>query len=115
VEDLAVYPFQACGFGVLDYQLHQDPAQASAVKVRSQQDRILAGLMDRVGVESDDAEHLTAGLIDGDKGHRACIIELRQFGDELCENSLMESKKRSRKSSLVTWREGRESETRHPV
>src|SRR6202022_1240281 len=56
--------------------------------VRSEQNRILAGLLDRVGVEPDDAEHLATGFIDGYKGHRAQIIELRQFGDELMREFL---------------------------
>jgi hypothetical protein len=88
LENLAGYLFQAFGFAVLDDQLHQGPAQASALEIRSQEDRILAGLMNSVGVEPDDAEYLAAGFIDGDKGHRARIIELRQFGDELMREFL---------------------------
>src|ERR1700687_1313498 len=88
LENLAGYLFQAFGLGVLDDQLHQRPAQASALEIGSQQDRVLAGLMNSVGVEPDDAEHLATGFIDCDKGHRARIIELRQFGDELMREFL---------------------------
>src|SRR6202048_2922952 len=88
LENLAGYLLQALEFGVLDDQLHQGPAQASALEIRSEQDRVLAGLMNRVGVEPDHAEHLATGFIDGDKRHRAQIIELRQFRDELMREFL---------------------------
>src|SRR6202035_390074 len=39
-------------------------------------------------MEPDDAERLTTGFVDGDKGHRARIIELRQAGDELMREFL---------------------------
>ena len=68
---------QALGSCVLDDQLHQNPAQASAVKIRSQQDRILARLVDRVRVKSDDAEYLTIDFINGYKGPRLQVIKLR--------------------------------------
>jgi len=80
--------FRACGFGVLDYQLHQGPAQASALKVRSQQDRVLAGFTARVVVETDDADRLMTGFIDGNKGQRARIIELRQASDKFMRKFL---------------------------
>jgi hypothetical protein len=39
-------------------------------------------------VETNDAKQLVAGFIDGDKGHRALIIEFRQAGDELMREFL---------------------------
>jgi phage terminase small subunit len=71
LKNLAVYAAQTSGFCIFDNQLHQVPAEAPALEIRSQQDRVLAGLAACVGVEPDDAEHLAAGFIDGDKGHRA--------------------------------------------
>jgi len=44
--------------------------------------------VDRAGVEPDDTEYLTIGFIYGYKGHRAPVIELRQFGDELIREFL---------------------------
>jgi hypothetical protein len=82
-EDLAIDAAQAFGLGVFDDQLHQGPAQAPALEIRSQQDRVLADFADRVEMKPDDAEHLTSGFIDRDKGHRARMIEFRQAGDEL--------------------------------
>src|ERR1700733_1284168 len=83
LENLTVNAVQALRFCVLDDQLHQGPAQASALEIRSQQDRVLACLVDFVGMEPDDAECLTTGFIECDKSHRARIIQLRQSGDEL--------------------------------
>src|ERR1700737_497869 len=101
LENLAGYLFQAFGFCVLDDQLHQGPTKASALEVRSQQNRILAGLVDRAGVEPDDTEYLTIGFIYGYKGHRAPVIELRQFGDELIREFLDEIEEGKRKTFFV--------------
>jgi hypothetical protein len=57
-------------------------------KVRSQQNRVLGGLMARVGMQSHDAERLLSGFIDGDKSHRARIVEIDQSGDELMRKLL---------------------------
>jgi hypothetical protein len=43
---LAADAAKALGFGVLNEQLHQGPAEASALSIRSQQDRIVASLAD---------------------------------------------------------------------
>ena len=83
LENLSGYPFQAFRFGVLDDQLHQGPAQAPALEVGSQQNRVLTGLVGCVGVQSHDAKRLFGGFIDGDKCHRARIVEVDESGDEL--------------------------------
>ena len=59
-----------------------------ALKVRSQQDRVLAGFTARVVVETDDADRLMTGFIDGNKGQRARIIELRQASDKFMRKFL---------------------------
>jgi len=59
-----------------------------------------------IGMQPHDAKGPLGGFIDGDKGHRARIVEVNQSGDELVRKSLIESKKRRRKSSLLNSREG---------
>jgi len=68
--------------------LHQGPTQASALEIRSQQDRVFAGLAGRVEVQPDDAERFATGFVDGDKGHGARKIKLRQAGNELMRELL---------------------------
>ena len=47
-----------------------------ALEIRSEQYCILAAVADRVGVHADDAERLAACLVERDKGHRSCVINL---------------------------------------
>jgi hypothetical protein len=44
--------------------------------------------MEGVGIQPDDAEHLTTGFIDGDKSHRAREVKVRQLGDKLMREFL---------------------------
>jgi hypothetical protein len=88
LENLAVDATQALGFCVLDDQLHQVPAQAPALEIRSQQDRVFTGLSECVGMEPNDAEQLATGFFDGDKGHRALAIDIGQSRDELMREFL---------------------------
>jgi hypothetical protein len=83
LQNLAVDAAQALEFCVFDDQLHQGPAQAPALEIRSQQDRVLAGPVAFIAVQPDNAEYLAAGFIQCDKGHRARIVQLRQARDEL--------------------------------
>jgi hypothetical protein len=88
LKNLAGYAANALGFCVLDDQLHQAPAEPPALEIRSQQDRVFAGFAACVGMEPDDAEHLAAGFIDGDKGHRAQTVDICQSSDKLMREFL---------------------------
>src|SRR5882762_106322 len=58
-------------------------AQPLSLEIGSEQDRVFAGLVDRIGVNPNHAHHLVGGFVERDKGHRAGIVELGQPGDEL--------------------------------
>ena len=60
-------------------------AQPSPLPLRSdlQQDRVFAGLVDRVGVNPNHADHLVGDFVERHEGHRAGVVELGQPGDEL--------------------------------
>ena len=47
------------------------------------EDRVLARLVDIIGMEPHHAKRFVAGFINGNKRHRARVIELGQPGDEL--------------------------------
>jgi len=69
-------PLQAFGSGVFDDHLHQAPTQPMALEVRPEQYCILAAVADRAGVHADDPERLAACLVEGDKGHCSCVVDL---------------------------------------
>ena len=58
----------------------RNPAEVFA---RPRRRRLVPHPSSCVGVEPYDAEGLVARFINGDKSHRARVIELRQSGDEL--------------------------------
>ena len=83
VQDVARDHLQPLGPRIFDEQLHQRPAEPPALEIGPQQDGVFAALVDRIGVYPDHADQLVAGFVEGDKGHRAGVVELRQPGDEL--------------------------------
>ncbi len=61
---------------------HELPAEAEALEVGAQQDRVFAALVVRVGMEADRAHHLAALGIDRDEGDGAGVVDLRQAREE---------------------------------
>ena len=59
---------QVLGLGVFDQDLHQYPAQTSSLHVRPEQDRILAGFVDRIRMYAHDAKQFAVRFVQRDEG-----------------------------------------------
>ena len=68
---------------VFDHALHQQPAEAAALERRAHDHGIFAALAVGIEMQAHHAEHLAVRFIDRDEGHRALVIEMREFGDAL--------------------------------
>ena len=81
-QDLAADGAHALRVPVFDDHFHEQQAEPHALEVGPDQHGEFGARKVSLGVKAHHAEHLAGGFLDGDKGHRARVVELRQTRDE---------------------------------
>src|SRR6516225_12135004 len=67
---------------IFDDHLHEQVAETAPFEVGPHKDGVFAAFVVRVRVQADDAEHVAGRFLDGNEGHGARVVDLRETHDE---------------------------------